>query len=122
MKSILLLIYVVSHAITSCAFSSISAKSSIRTDVFLRAANNDDDNIEIEKVDIAIMGAGIGGLCAGAILNTLYNKKVGIYESHYLPGEEVSFIVHIICSNFICTNFILIPSYVSLFRRMCTRL
>jgi phytoene dehydrogenase-like protein len=26
------------------------------------------------------------GLCAGAILNTLYNKKVGIYESHYLPG------------------------------------
>ena len=47
-----------------------------------RASNND----EIEEVDVAIVGAGIGGLCAGAILNTLYNKKVGIYESHYLPG------------------------------------
>jgi len=45
-----------------------------------------DDNAEVEEVDIAIVGAGIGGLCAGAILNTLYNKKVGIYESHYLPG------------------------------------
>ena len=44
--------------------------------------NNHDDNV----VDIAIIGAGIGGLTAGAILNTLYNKKVGIYESHYLPG------------------------------------
>lgn len=41
---------------------------------------------EVDEVDIAIVGAGIGGLCAGAILNTLYNKKVGIYESHYLPG------------------------------------
>jgi len=41
---------------------------------------------EEEHVDIAIVGAGIGGLCAGAILNTLYKKKVGIYESHYLPG------------------------------------
>mmetsp|Transcript_26471 Transcript_26471/g.57355 ORF Transcript_26471/g.57355 Transcript_26471/m.57355 type:complete len:666 (-) Transcript_26471:65-2062(-) len=39
-----------------------------------------------DEVDIAIVGAGIGGLCAGAILNTLYGKKVGIYESHYLPG------------------------------------
>jgi phytoene dehydrogenase-like protein len=44
--------------------------------------NDDDDNV----VDIAIIGAGIGGLTAGAILNTLYNKKVGIYESHYIPG------------------------------------
>jgi len=84
MKTILLLIYVFSHAITSCAFSSISLKSSVRTDTFLRSTKNDDDNI----VDIAIVGAGIGGLCAGAILNTLYNKKVGIYESHYLPGER----------------------------------
>lgn len=44
------------------------------------------DNELDEEVDIAIVGAGIGGLAAGAILNTLYNKKVGIYESHYLPG------------------------------------
>jgi len=40
----------------------------------------------VEEVDIAIVGAGVGGLCAGAILNTLYGKTVGIYESHYLPG------------------------------------
>lgn len=37
-------------------------------------------------VDVAIVGAGIGGLVAGAILNTLYGKKVGVFESHYLPG------------------------------------
>jgi hypothetical protein len=41
---------------------------------------------EEEVVDIAIVGAGIDGLCAGAILKTLYGKKVGVYESHYLPG------------------------------------
>ena len=41
---------------------------------------------DVDIVDVAIIGAGIGGLCAGAILNTLYNKNVGIYESHYLPG------------------------------------
>lgn len=45
-----------------------------------------DDSNEVDEVDIAIVGAGIGGLCAGAILNTVYGKKVGIYESHYLPG------------------------------------
>lgn len=41
---------------------------------------------EDDNVDVAIVGAGIGGLCAGAILNTLYGKKVGVYESHYLAG------------------------------------
>jgi hypothetical protein len=46
---------------------------------------DDDDGLE-EEVDIAIVGAGIGGLVAGAILNTLYGKKVGVYESHYLAG------------------------------------
>jgi len=46
----------------------------------------DSDADADDEVDIAIVGAGIGGLCAGAILNTLYSKKVGIYESHYLPG------------------------------------
>lgn len=50
--------------------------------------NQNDDVNQIEEVDVAIVGAGIGGLCAGAILNTLYNKKVGIYESHYLPGKK----------------------------------
>ncbi|CAB9525252.1 Prolycopene isomerase, chloroplastic [Seminavis robusta] len=46
---------------------------------------NTDTSI-LEEVDVAIIGAGLGGLCAGAILNTLYGKKVGIYESHYLAG------------------------------------
>ena len=35
---------------------------------------------------MAIVGAGLGGLCAGAILNTVYGKKVGVYESHYRAG------------------------------------
>jgi hypothetical protein len=38
------------------------------------------------EVDIAIVGAGLGGLCAGAILNTLYNKRVAVFESHYIAG------------------------------------
>lgn len=49
-------------------------------------SNKQQAAVEEDEVDIAIVGAGIGGLCAGAILNTLYNKKVGIYESHFLPG------------------------------------
>jgi phytoene dehydrogenase-like protein len=52
--------------------------------------NDDEQQFQLStndrQVDIAIVGAGIGGLCAGAILNTLYGKKVGIFESHYLPG------------------------------------
>jgi len=115
MKLILLLIYVFSYAIPSCAFSTISLKSSVRTDTFLRSTNyyNDDNNEEvgeirssyedIEIVDVAIIGAGIGGLCAGAILNTLYNKKVGIYESHYLPGEYL-------CRCISCLKFYLLIS------------
>lgn len=50
------------------------------------AAAESENVSDVEEVDVAIVGAGIGGLCAGAILNTLYDKKVGIYESHYLPG------------------------------------
>ena len=46
-----------------------------------------DEKQEIEEeVDVVIVGAGIGGLCAGAILNTLYNKKVYVMDSHYLAG------------------------------------
>ena len=61
--------------------SSIPDKD-LETDAEIDTTNDDG----IDEVDVAIVGAGIGGLCAGAILNTLYNKKVGIYESHYLPG------------------------------------
>ena len=48
--------------------------------------HKDDDDDETVVVDVAIVGAGLGGLCAGAILNTLYGKRVGIYDSHYLAG------------------------------------
>ena len=95
------------HTQTSAAFATslpragISLAKHIQASDFYRAskylsASEDDSSIASiddnddgrvgEEVDVAIIGAGIGGLCAGAILNTLYNKKVGIYESHYLPG------------------------------------
>ncbi len=59
--------------------------------------NNDDKNSNMnekfnekmtipDEVDIVIIGAGLGGLCAGAILNTLYQKQVVVFESHYLAG------------------------------------
>jgi predicted NAD/FAD-binding protein len=44
------------------------------------------EEIVDDEVDVVIVGAGLGGLCAGAILNTLYGKKVAVFESHYLPG------------------------------------
>ena len=36
--------------------------------------------------DIVIIGAGIGGLSAGAILSSVYKKKVGVFEAHYHAG------------------------------------
>ena len=36
--------------------------------------------------DVAIIGAGIGGLTAGAILSSRYGFKVNVYESHYRAG------------------------------------
>lgn len=45
----------------------------------------DDDKWD-EQVDVAVIGAGLGGLCAGSILNTLYQRKVAVYERHYLAG------------------------------------
>lgn len=68
------------HSPTAPVARSFSARSA------QLLSSSQSDEHEIEEVDVAIVGAGIGGLCAGAILNTLYNKKVGIYESHYLPG------------------------------------
>ena len=50
------------------------------------AEDEEEEEVMAEEVDVAIVGAGIGGLCAGAILNVLYGKTVGVYESHYLPG------------------------------------
>jgi len=95
----LLLIAVVTGFLRSAkAFSTSSGRqstSSLPANLFNSEDDSDNElyqpkqkNVVEEKdeVDIAIIGAGIGGLCAGAILNTLHGKKVGIYESHYLPG------------------------------------
>ena len=86
--------YVVIHAARpSCAFATLSSRRASLISNYYSSAlygtlsdDNTEQVLEEEVVDVAIIGAGIGGLCAGAILNTLYNKKVGIYESHYLPG------------------------------------
>jgi NAD(P)-binding Rossmann-like domain len=50
------------------------------------ASSEQQNNDLPEVVDVAIVGAGLGGLCAGAILNTVYGKTVAIFESHYLAG------------------------------------
>jgi hypothetical protein len=63
--------------------SGISA--AIEDDDHQQQEEKEDSTIPLE-VDIAIVGAGLGGLCAGAILNTLYNKRVAVFESHYLAG------------------------------------
>ena len=73
-----------SSSTTPSTDSSASSSTPVQDDVDNNPAAN--DKVETEVVDVAIVGAGIGGLCAGAILNTLYGKKVGIYESHYLAG------------------------------------
>jgi NAD(P)-binding Rossmann-like domain len=44
-----------------------------------------DDAID-STVDYAIIGAGLGGLCAGATLNTIYKRKVAVFEAHVHPG------------------------------------
>jgi len=90
------------HTFTTIINTSSSSSSSRRKRQFsscklnrqtscLSSTNTDSigtstSTIQEEHVDIAIVGAGIGGLCAGAILNTLYKKKVGIYEAHYHAG------------------------------------
>ena len=86
--------YVVIHARPSCAFATLSSRRASLISNYYSSAlygtllsdDNTEQVLEEEVVDVAIIGAGIGGLCAGALLNTLYNKKVGIYESHYLAG------------------------------------
>lgn len=76
--------FFISPTTTSLTNQRASAYYSGRSKVERCFSRRDDD--QEEHVDIAIVGAGIGGLCAGAILNTLYKKKVGIYEAHYLAG------------------------------------
>ena len=69
-----------------CPGSDNSTETCLSLDADSESEIDTTNENEADNVDIAIVGAGIGGLCAGAILNTLYNKRVGIYESHYLPG------------------------------------
>ena len=80
-----------SQSSTSCrsytaAFAGEGDYNELYDDNTIDKTTNSDAGIDDEVVDIAIVGAGIGGLCAGAILNTLYKKKVGVFESHYLAG------------------------------------
>ncbi len=42
--------------------------------------------IDTKDIDVIIVGSGLSGLCAGAILNTVYQKKVVVLESHAIPG------------------------------------
>jgi phytoene dehydrogenase-like protein len=91
-------------SVSSVSFSSLEQQHApCRMNVLsLHTAINDDMDMDMDieensnvydneedvddVVDVAIIGAGLGGLCAGAILNTLYGKKVAVYESHYLAG------------------------------------
>jgi hypothetical protein len=53
----------------------------------MHASDSSNSNNEMDDiVDVAIVGAGIGGLCAGAVLNTLYQRSVGVYEAHVHAG------------------------------------
>jgi NAD(P)-binding Rossmann-like domain len=54
-------------------------------DFLVNTIEGTDDDIQ-DVVDVAIVGAGLGGLCAGAIFNTVYGKTVAIFESHYIAG------------------------------------
>jgi hypothetical protein len=45
----------------------------------------DDDDFLVNTIE-GTDGAGLGGLCAGAIFNTVYGKTVAIFESHYIAA------------------------------------
>ena len=40
----------------------------------------------LNKYDTVIIGSGIGGLCAAAVLSKIYKQNVAVFESHYHPG------------------------------------
>jgi len=57
------------------------------------AKNDDDEGIRLsgkegeeEEVDVIIVGGGLGGLCAGAILRQIYDRSVLVLESHDTVG------------------------------------
>ena len=66
--------------------SSISSSSSSLQSTTTSATTTTQTPEEPEdEYDVIIVGSGIGGLSAGAML-TKYGYKVGIFESHYTPG------------------------------------
>lgn len=67
-----------------CYVSTIPAfPSKLRHKIDLRINLNDKP---LEKYDTIVIGAGIGGLCAAAVLSKVYRQKVAVFESHYHPG------------------------------------
>jgi heterodisulfide reductase subunit A-like polyferredoxin len=52
----------------------------------LRMSVNNVNPQPLEAYDFTIIGAGIGGLSAAAILAKNYNQKVAVFEAHYLVG------------------------------------
>lgn len=90
---IITLLQLASYTFNTAAFSVLPRNSNLllggknrNFGVATFSATKKDEVVDNEVVDIAIIGAGIGGLCAGGILNTIYGKKVAVFESHYLPG------------------------------------
>ena len=58
-----------------------------RTTTTIRATTTTTSIDEIASdYDVVVIGAGIGGLSAAAILSSVYNLKVGVFEAHYRLG------------------------------------
>lgn len=75
----------VTRAVTlplSCTSTLLAANAQSSSDEIA----SDESSSATVVVDVAIVGAGLGGLCAGAILNSVYGRRVAIFESHYLAG------------------------------------
>lgn len=64
----------------------LSTKAATCLSAVTNTNSDDDPSAWDDVVDVAIVGAGLGGLCAGAILNTVYGRQVAVYEKHYLAG------------------------------------
>lgn len=62
--------------------ASSAKKSSVSA---LSLSNDSNDNEPLEKYDVVVVGSGIGGLSAAAML-TLYGYSVAVFESHYIAG------------------------------------